>query len=86
MYDIENRLIIRNDINRSDRSSRTEGLIKNADDSVDLYFGPEAPKGKGNNWIQTNEGQSFFVYLRLYGPEKAYFDQTVKMNKIQKIK
>ncbi len=86
VYDIENRLIIRNDIKRSGRSSRTEGLIKNADGSVDLYFGPKAPEGKEPNWVQTNDGQSFFVYLRLYGPEQAYFDQTFPMNKIQKMK
>ena len=86
VYDIENRLIIRNKIKRSDRSSRTKGLIKNADGSVDMYFGPEAPEGKEVNWIQTNKGQSFFIYLRLYGPEKAYFDQTFPMNKIEKIK
>jgi hypothetical protein len=86
VYDIKNRLIIRNKIKRSDRSSRTEGLIKNADGSVDMYFGPDAPEGKQVNWIQTNEGESFFVYLRLYGPEKAYFDQSFPMNKIEKIK
>jgi hypothetical protein len=86
VYDIENRLIIRNKIKRSDRSSRTEGLLTNADGSVDLYFGPKAPKGKEVNWIQTNPGQSFFVYLRLYGPEQAYFDQSWSMNKIQKMK
>ena len=86
VYDIENRLIIRNATKRSDRSSRTEGLIKNDDGSVDLYFGPKAPEGKEVNWIQTNKGQSFFVYLRLYGPEKAYFDQSFPMNKIEKIK
>ena len=85
VYDIENRLIIRNDIKRSGRSSRTEDLIKNADGSVDLYFGPEAPEGKEPNWIQTNDGESFFVYLRLYGPEQAYFDQSFPMNKIQKV-
>jgi len=86
VYDIENRLIIRNETKNSGRSSRTEGLIKNADGSVDIYFGPEAPKGKENNWIQTNKGQSFFIYLRLYGPEQAYFDQTFPMTKIEKIK
>ena len=86
VYDIKNRLIIRNEIERSGRSSRTEGLIKNTDGSVDLYFGPKAPKGKDSNWIQTNEGQSFFVYLSLYGPEQAYFDQTFPMNKIQRVK
>jgi len=86
VYDIKNRLIIRNKIKRSDLSSRTEGLIKNADGSVDLYFGPKAPKGKESNWIQTNTGESFFVYLRLYGPEKAYFDHTFPMNKVKKLK
>ncbi|TWT60930.1 DUF1254 domain-containing protein [Rubinisphaera italica] len=85
VYDIKNRLIIRNKTKRSDRSSRTKGLIKNKDGSVDLYFGPTAPKGKELNWIQTNEGESFFVYLRLYGPEEAYFDQTFPMNKIEKV-
>ena len=25
----------------------------NADGSVDLYFGPEAPKGLENNWVDT---------------------------------
>jgi len=86
VYDIENRLIIRNESKRSDRSSRAEDLIKNTDGSVDLYFGPKAPEGKEPDWIQTNEGQSFFVFLRLYGPEKAYFDQTFPMNKIEKMK
>ena len=86
VYDIANRLIIQNDTRRSDLSSRSEALVTNSDGSVDLYFGPEAPKGKENNWIQTNKGQSFFVYLRLYGPEQAYFDQTFPMNKIEKTK
>ena len=86
VYDIENRVAIRNEIKRADRSSRAEGLIKNPDGSVDFYFGPKAPKGKEANWIQTNKGQSFFVYLRLYGPEQAYFDQTWPMSKINHIK
>ncbi len=86
VYDIANRLIIQNDTRRSDLSSRSEALVTNTDGSVDLYFGPEAPKGNENNWIQSNKGQSFFVYLRLYGPEQAYFDQTFPMNKIEKIK
>ena len=63
-----------------------EKPVANADGSVDLYFGPKAPKGKESNWIQTNKGQSFFVYLRLYGPEQAYFGQTFPMTPIKKIK
>ena len=86
VYDIKNRLIIQNESRRADLSSRSEKLVTNSDGSVDLYFGPEAPKGKENNWIQSNKGESFFVYLRLYGPEQAFFDQTYTMNKIQKTK
>ena len=86
VYDVANRLIIKNKTRRADISSRSENLVKNTDGSVDLYFGPEAPKGKENNWIQTNKGESFFMYLRLYGPEQTFFDQTYPMNKIQKTK
>jgi hypothetical protein len=86
VYDIANRLIIQNDTRRSDLSSRSEELVTNSDGSVDLYFGPKAPEGKENNWIQSNKGESFFVYLRLYGPEQDFFDQTYPMNKIKKIK
>jgi len=46
----------------------------------------EHPEGKENNWIQTNKDESFFVYLRLYGPEQNFFDQTFPMNKIKKTK
>jgi hypothetical protein len=86
VYDIKNRLIIQNDTKRSDLSSRSEALVTNPDGSVDLYFGPKAPKGKEDNWIQTNKGESYFVYLRLYGPEQDYFDQSFPMNKIVKTK
>jgi hypothetical protein len=66
-------------------TSIDKATVKNADGSYDVYIGPKKPDGKVT-WIQTNEGRSFFVYLRLYGPEKAYFDQTFPMNKIEKIK
>ncbi len=85
LYDIENRLIIRNDTKRSDISSRSENLVTNSDGSVDLYFGATVPTGFESNWIQTNPGESFFAYLRLYGPEQAFFDQKFPMNKVEKI-
>ena len=73
VYDIENRLIIRNEIKRSDRSSRTEGLIKNADGSVDLYFGPKAPEGKEVNWIQTNRRPILLCLSETVRPGKGLF-------------
>jgi hypothetical protein len=85
VYDARNRLIIRNEIRKSDLSSRTEGLQTNDDGSVDLYFGPAAPNGKESNWVQTNPGESFFMYLRLYGPLEPYRAQTWPMNKVHRI-
>jgi hypothetical protein len=85
VYDIENRLLVRNDIEKSGVNSRQKDLIKNTDGSVDLYFGPVAPRGKEANWVQTNKGQSYFMYLRLYGPLQPYFDQTWPMNKVTKV-
>ena len=34
-------------------SSLTPGLTKNADGSIDIYFGPKAPVGKESNWVPT---------------------------------
>ncbi len=34
-------------------TSQNEKLLVNADGSVDVYFGPKAPAGKENNWVQT---------------------------------
>lgn len=86
LYDIAKRLPYKNKSSKADISSREEGLIKNKDGSVDLYFGPKAPKGKEKNWVETNPGESFFVYLRLYGPLNPFFKQAWKMNKIELIK
>ena len=41
-------------------------LEKNSDGSVDLYFGPKAPKGKEKNWMQTVENKGWFTILRIY--------------------
>jgi hypothetical protein len=42
--------------------------------SVDLYFGPNAPKGKDGRWIKTIPEKGWFAYFRIYGPEQAAFD------------
>jgi len=57
-------------------SSHNKDLKVNADGSVDVYFGPTAPAGLKNNWVQTVPGKGWFVILRLYGPLKPWFDKT----------
>ena len=53
----------------------------NADGSIDVYFGPKAPKGKENNWVPTNPEKGFFLVVRFYGPEEGIIDKTWKLNR-----
>jgi hypothetical protein len=83
-YDRGTHGFIRN-MKKLSRSSQTQNLVKNADGSVDVYFGPKAPAGKDSNWVPTDPKGKFEVIFRLYGPEKALFDKTWKLPDIQKI-
>ena len=56
--------------------SQYTGPVANADGSVDIYFGPQAPAGKEKNWIKTVPGKGWFPYLRFYSPTAAFFDKT----------
>jgi hypothetical protein len=74
---------------RSSRSPQTPGLKKNADGSVTVYLGPNAPGAAGDaesNWIPTAAGGEFGVLFRLYGPDKSFFDKiTWKLAYIEKV-
>jgi hypothetical protein len=85
LYDVSTRTLIDNKSETTDRSSRQD-LTKNADGSVDLYFGPVAPKGFEKNWIPTLAGKAWFPYFRLYGPTEAFFDRSWKLPDIVKVK
>jgi hypothetical protein len=54
-------------------------------DPLHAAFGPEAPKGKESNWIQTVPGKGWFTILRLYSPLDAFFDKTWKAGEIELI-
>jgi len=58
----------------------------NKDGSVDVYFGPKAPKDKNANWIKTVPGKGWFGAIRLYSPKKAFFDHSWKPDNIKKVK
>jgi hypothetical protein len=70
----------------ADISSRKEGLDKNSDGSVDLYFGPSRPAGSNANFVQTVPGKGWFTYFRLYGPTEAYFNKQWALPDITEIK
>jgi hypothetical protein len=84
VYSMKTKSMIPNPQSRSGLSSYDKSkLSMNADGSVDLYFGPTAPSGKEANWLPT--GEDFFLIFRLYGPGKAYFDKTWKMDDIEQV-
>ena len=62
-------------------------VTKNADGSVDLWFGPAKPAAAPQaNWIQTVSGRDFLVAVRLYGTGVEFFDQTWKPDDVVKVK
>lgn len=64
-------------------SNDNGSLAVNSDGSVDVWFGPTAPKGHESNWIQTVPGKGWNVVLRLYGPENAWFDKSWRPSEIK---
>jgi hypothetical protein len=66
LYDVDTRCLIQNQQQIADRSSRMAELARNADGSVDLFFGPAAPKRRENNWIPTVPGKAWFACFRFY--------------------
>ncbi len=49
-------------------------------------FSPKAPKGMEGNWLQTIPGKSWFIALRIYGPEQPWIDQSWKPGEIELVK
>ena len=66
-------------------SSEMGTVQSNPDGSVDVYFGPEPPVGKENNWIQTVPGKGWFTIFRLYSPLEPWFDKTWRPGEIVKM-
>jgi len=88
LYDPQTRSMLRtDDPYPSINSQSTDGLRKNKDGSVTLFFGPEAPAKKKwrNNWVQTVPGKGWFTILRLYGPLETWFDQTWRPGEITRV-
>lgn len=83
LYDVDTRCIIKNEQQIADRSSRMD-LLVNEDGSVDLYFGPDAPAGKEQNWIPTVAGKAWFPYFRLYSPKREFLDKSWVLPDIEK--
>lgn len=84
VYDRATHAFIR-DATRLGRSSQNTDLRKNADGSVDVWFGPKAPAGRETNWVPTSPAGRFEVLFRFYGPEKPLFEKTWTLPDLEKI-
>jgi hypothetical protein len=84
-YDEDTRQMVVTEQGRPDLSSRKPDIQRNADGSVDVYFGPKAPAGKEANWVQTVPGKGWFVYFRFYGPTEPFFDKSWALPDFEKV-
>jgi hypothetical protein len=84
VYDRATHALVR-DLPRASLSSQIPEMQKNADGSVDVYFGPQAPAGKDSNWVPTKPGSGFEVMFRAYAPTKAFFDKSWRLTDIEKV-
>jgi len=71
----------------ADRSAipQREQSYQRTQGSVDIYFGPKAPAGYENNWVQTIPGKGWFILFRLDGPLEPWFDNTCKLPDIENV-
>lgn len=73
VYDTETRSQIQTDQKKAALRSLFE-LRGVSGDSVDLHFGPSAPKGREGRWIKTIPERGWFAYFRIYGPQPPAFN------------
>ena len=66
-------------------SGNMKGLKKNADGSIDLFIGPDAPSGFESNHMKTVGDDGWFVYFRLYAPLQPFFDKSFELPDFERI-
>jgi hypothetical protein len=85
VYDAETRSQVKTSQGKAALRSLFE--LKNLSaEYVDLHFGPNAPQGEESRWIKTIPGKGWFVYFRIYGPEKPAFDGSWRPGDFEKMK
>ncbi|MEX0793800.1 MAG: DUF1254 domain-containing protein [Pirellulaceae bacterium] len=86
LYDNQTRSMLQTDQRFPSIGSDKKDIVINADSSVDVWFGPTAPKGHEANWVQTVPDKGWNVLLRLYGPLEPWFDKTWKPGEFELVK
>ena len=76
VYSSQHRSMLETDQKSAGIDSNSPTVKANEDGSYTIWFGPEAPKGHEDNWVQTIPDKGYLVLLRLYGPLQPWFDKT----------
>ena len=82
LYDTQTRSQLQTNQAYPSVGSQTKGIKRNEDGSYTVYFGPRAPNDFETNWLETIPGKSWFVVLRMYGPEPAWIDKKWRPSEI----
>ncbi|NIV28044.1 MAG: DUF1214 domain-containing protein, partial [Anaerolineae bacterium] len=83
LYDSQTRSMLQTSQPFPTIGSQSDGFKQDKDGSSDVYFGPKAPEGKEDNWLETIPGKSWFIILRMYGPLQAWIDKTWRPGEIE---
>lgn len=85
IYDTQTRSLLQTDNPYPSLMSLSGTVEEESDGSIVLWFGPTAPAGKEQNWIQTVPGKSWFPMLRLYGPLQPWFDKLWRPSELDEV-
>ena len=74
MYNLPQRFLVENALNRYSIGNRTAGLQQGADGSLEIYMQADNPgPDKESNWLPSPRGPFFFA-ARFYGPKQEALD------------
>lgn len=86
MYNLPERLLVENSLNRYSIGDRTPGLKLGADGSLEIYIQNDNPGAdKASNWLPAPAGPFFFV-ARLYGPKDPVLKSKWKLPRLTETK
>ena len=85
VYSTQHRSMLETDQRLAGLDSTLPGATPDKDGAYTIWFGPEAPEGKEDLWVQTVPGKGFAVILRLYGPLEPWFDKTWKPGDLERV-
>lgn len=73
------------DLRSANLDSTLPDMTYNADGSIDLYIGVQAPAGFEANFMKTVGEDGWFVYFRLYAPLQPFFDKSFALGDFEMI-